>query len=333
MRWLVTGAAGFIGTNLVTHLLQTGEEVVALDDFSRDGVRSNADFLQQTFDLKIEEVDITDERRLASALDAFQQVDAIAHLAGQVSLLASIADPVRDFEVNARGTLNLLEWIRTKSPATAIISMSSNKVYGDLADVRIEELPTRYSAPDFPLGFDEETRLDFHGPYGCSKGASDQYVADYARIYGLRAASLRQSSVYGPFQHPRSDQGWVAHLVAESLAGRTIRLNGIGKQVRDLLHAEDLARLFVALEKSLEPGHGHQLNVGGGPNQTLSLLELFAWLESESDIVADFEVGPERPSDQKVYVSDIRKVMTLTGWEPQITVVEGLTRLVNSQHS
>ena len=331
MRWLVTGAAGFIGTNLVKHLIEQGNHVIALDDFSRDGVLRNRDYLLNTFDLEIKRVDITDTELLYATLKACDSIDAVAHLAGQVSLLASIEDPIRDFEINARGTLNLLDWIRTDSPNTAMISMSSNKVYGDLADVRIEELPTRYSAPDFPFGFDEHTPLDFHGPYGCSKGASDQYVADYARIYGLRTASLRQSSVYGPFQHPRSDQGWVAHLVSEALAGHAIRLNGIGKQVRDLLHAEDLSRLFVSLENVLTPGNGYQLNVGGGPRQTLSLLELFEWLEQEAGVTPKFEPGPERPSDQKVYVSDIRRVIDLTGWSPSIGVAEGLERLVGSQ--
>jgi CDP-paratose 2-epimerase len=208
--------------------------------------------------------------------------------------------------------------------------MSSNKAYGDLHQVRIVEEAMRYVAPDWPRGFDESLPLDFHGPYGCSKGAADQYLADYSRTYGLRTASLRQSSVYGPHQHPRSDQGWVAHLVAEAVAGREIALNGIGKQVRDLLHAEDLARLFVALADVLQPGEPAQINVGGGPDRSLSILELFQWLENELGRPVAFTTGTERPSDQKVFISDNVRVGDLTGWRPTISVEDGLHRLLET---
>ncbi len=194
--------------------------------------------------------------------------------------------------------------MRLQSPETVVVGMSSNKVYGDLTQIRIVEEPTRYVAPDYPDGFGEDLPLDFHGPYGCSKGAADQYLADYGRMFDLRTASLRQSSVYGPHQHPRSDQGWVAHLVGEARAGRTIHLNGVGKQVRDLLHATDLARLFVALAETAQPGAGHQLNVGGGVGNSLSILELFAWLEDRTGTAVSYETGPTRPSDQMVFVSD-----------------------------
>lgn len=267
-----------------------------------------------------------------AALEAFltgrQPFDAIAHLAGQVSFLASLDDPRRDFEVNALGTLNVLEHVRLHAPDTVVIGMSSNKVYGDLSQVRFVEEESRYVAPDFPGGFGEDLPLEFHGPYGCSKGAADQYLADYGRMFGLRTASLRQSSVYGPHQHPRSDQGWVAHLVGEAEAGRQIALNGVGKQVRDLLHATDLARLFVALASSVVPGAGHQLNVGGGIGNDLSILELFAWLTARTGRPVGYVTGPTRPSDQLVFVSDNRAVRDLTGWRPEVTLEAGLGALL-----
>ncbi len=328
MRWLVTGGVGFIGTNLVDHLLTGGHDVVVVDDLSRAGVEANAYFLEMQHAIKPEIIDITDRSLLERFLADQKPFDAIAHLAGQVSLVASIADPARDFEVNAEGTFNVLEYVRLRSPHTAVIGMSSNKLYGDLSFVRILEERTRYVAPDWPFGFDETLPLAFHGPYGCSKGAADQYLGDYARTFGLRTASLRQSSVYGPHQHPRSDQGWVAHLIGEALADRPIQLNGIGKQVRDLLHATDLACLFEALAVALAPGVVNQLNVGGGPDRSLSILELFAWLEERLGRPITYETGPERPSDQKVFVSNNLRVSALTGWAPRVTIDEGLNRLL-----
>ena len=330
MRWLVTGGAGFIGTNLVSHLIGSGHEAIILDDMSRAGVEANASFLHDKFGVDICRVDVADAAGVAEFFADNGPFDAVAHLAGQVSLMASIDDPVRDFEVNARGTLNILEMVRVRSPETCVIGMSSNKAYGDLHQVRIVEEPTRYVAPDWPRGFNESLPLDFHGPYGCSKGAADQYLADYSRTYGLRTASLRQSSVYGPHQHPRSDQGWVAHLVAEAVAGREIALNGIGKQVRDLLHAEDLARLFVALADVLQPGEPAQVNVGGGPDRSLSILELVQWLENELGRPVAFTPGTARPSDQKVFISDNVRVGDLTGWRPTISVEDGLHRLLET---
>lgn len=327
-RWLVTGGAGFIGTNLVAHLLDRGDAVVIVDDLSRGGSEQNAEYLRAQHGIGVHQVDISDPTALESLLRGEDPFDAIAHLAGQVSFLASLADPRRDFEINALGTLNLLEHVRQNSPDTVLIGMSSNKVYGDLDQIRIDEQETRYVAPDYPTGFGEDLPLAFHGPYGCSKGAADQYLADYGRMFGLRTASLRQSSVYGPHQHPRSDQGWVAHLVQEAREGRAIQLNGVGKQVRDLLHATDLARLFVALAERIEPGSGHQLNVGGGVDNSMSILELFAWLEERTGQPVVFTTGPVRPSDQKVFVSANASVTALTGWRPEVDLETGLSALL-----
>jgi len=330
MRWLITGGAGFIGTNLASHLVDIGDEVVLVDDLSRDGSELNAAFLDRSYGLTPLRVDVSDRGALDSLFADLPAIDAIAHLAGQVSFLASLEDPRRDFEVNALGTLNILEHVRLRSPETVVLGMSSNKVYGDLTQLRYAEEPTRYVALDYPNGFGEDLPLAFHGPYGCSKGTADQYLADYGRMFNLRTASLRQSSVYGPHQHPRSDQGWVAHLVEEALAGRTIRLNGVGKQVRDLLHATDLARLFVRLAATVQPGVGHQINVGGGVANSLSILELFSWLEETADTLVAYETGSPRPSDQLVFISDNVSVTDLTGWAPGVSVEAGITALLES---
>jgi CDP-paratose 2-epimerase len=331
LRWLITGGAGFIGTNIASYVVERGDEVVIVDDLSRSGSELNADFLDTSYGLKTNHVDVSSERDLGDFLEGQSSFDVIAHTAGQVSLLASLENPRRDFEINALGTLNVLEHVRLKSPETVVIGMSSNKVYGDLLDVETVETDTRYVTPAYPNGFNEQMPLAFHGPYGCSKGTADQYLTDYGRMFNLRTASLRESSVYGPHQHPRSDQGWVAHLVEEALAGRAIQLNGVGKQVRDLLHATDLARLFVALAEVIKPGTSNALNVGGGMQNSLSILELFSWIKNATGIDVDYRTGPPRPSDQLVYVSDLAEVTSLTGWSPQVDIESGLTALISSQ--
>ena len=329
MRWLVTGGAGFIGTNLVDFLLSAGDEVVVVDDLSREGVRANKEFLEQKWSQPVVEVDVVDRDQLSEVFRKHKPFDAVAHLAGQVSLLASIQDPVRDFQVNALGTLNVLEAVRVHTPEALVIGMSSNKVYGDLGHVQITEEARRYVAPAFPFGFDETQPLDFHGPYGCSKGAADQYLLDYHRIYDLNTVSLRQSSVYGPFQHPRSDQGWVGFLLAEAQAGRHIQLYGVGKQVRDLLHASDLAQLFRVMASQPRKVAGCAFNVGGGVANSLSILELFDWLEENAGLSVSYSTGDLRPSDQPIFVADITRICKATGWSPKISVDEGLKALIS----
>lgn len=327
MRWLVTGGSGFIGTNLIVHLLEEGHGAVIVDDLSRAGSEINADFLALQYHIEVNRIDVSDAKAFESFMADQRPFDAIAHLAGQVSFLASLEDPRRDFEVNALGTLNVLEHVRLKSPDTAVIGMSSNKVYGALSHIRIEEAETRYVAPDYRQGFDESLPLDFHGPYGVSKGIADQYLVDYGRMFGLRTASLRQSSVYGPHQHPRSDQGWVAHLINESVQGRRITLNGEGKQVRDLLHASDLASLISTLGNKLKAG-GRFFNVGGGAGNALSILELFSWIEQETGRTAEYSTGPMRPSDQLVFIANTSTVRAETAWEPSVGLEAGLRDLL-----
>ncbi len=327
MKWLVTGGAGFIGTNLVDHLNEQGDEVVVIDDLSREGVAANRDFLVQNWGQQVIVQDVSDYSALSETFRKHGPFDAIAHLAGQVSLMASIDDPRRDFAVNAEGTLNVLESARLYSPEALVVGMSSNKVYGDLSGVAIVEEQTRYVAPGFPNGFDESLPLDFHGPYGCSKGTADQYLLDYHRIYGMRTVSLRQSSVFGRFQHPRSDQGWVGFLVDEARRGNEIQLHGVGKQVRDLLYASDLAELIRQMAVVPDAVAGRPFNVGGGPTRALSILELFAWLKANADLDVNYQSGEMRPSDQMIFVADTSAISAATGWHPQVSLDEGLSKL------
>jgi CDP-paratose 2-epimerase len=328
MKWLVTGGCGFIGTNLVLHLLDHGHQVIVLDDLSRSGSEINSTYLENQHRIQVHKVDISETPALQSFLGRFGSFDIIVNLAGQVSMMSSLKDPLRDFEVNTRGVLNFLEYIRTSSPETVFINMASNKVYGDLTEYHYEELETRYTCLEWPSGFDESVRLDFRTPYGCSKGAADQYLGDFAAIYGLRAISLRQSSVYGPFQHPRDDQGWVSFFVREAVHGRPIQLNGNGKQVRDLLHVSDLVKLIESLPLNLKPGNRYQLNVGGGVSNSLSILELFALLQKHFDLQIDYRLGTPRVSDQKVFISSNDAICSLTGWKPLVTPLAGVSQLV-----
>ena len=328
MTWVVTGAAGFIGTNLCIELVRLGKEVVLIDDLSRTNVVENANFLKSRHNLDTKIIDVSNWKELKTGLGELEEIEIIIHLAGQVSFLASISDPRRDFEINALGTLNILEYVRIYSPNTVVIGMSSNKLYGDLSDIKIIESKKRYLAPDFPLGFNESCKLDFHGPYGCSKGVADQYLLDYHRLFGLKTMSLRQSSVYGNFQKPTSDQGWLAFLLQEAKSGREINLNGKGKQVRDLLYVGDLVELFLRLSNMPVENYGYGVNVGGGVHNSLSILELFEILEDMLRKKITYKFGEERPSDQKIFISDNLLVNRLTNWKPKVPISQGLSTLI-----
>lgn len=333
MHWLVTGGAGFVGSNVALALVKRGDSVVVVDDLSRRGSELNQVILRERAGVEVLIVDITDYSAMCAVFKTHGPFDAVAHLAGQVSLVASIENPARDFEINALGTINILECVRLLSADAAVIGMSSNKAYGDLGSVRIVEHEDRYEAPDYPDGFDESLPLDFHGPYGCSKGTADQYLVDYHRTFGLRTFSLRQSSVYGPMQHPRSDQGWVGFLIGEAVAGRTIQLNGHGKQVRDLLHASDLAALIMLLGDLPTEKAGHAFNVGGGPERSLSILQLFEWYEAKTGKEVAYRTGERRLSDQEVFISCNHKVESLTGWTPTVSLDEGLGELLRQSQA
>jgi CDP-paratose 2-epimerase len=302
-----------------------GHRVVVFDNLSRPGAHCNLDWLQAQGRLETVEGDVRD----AAAVEALvvRRFDAVIHLAAQVAVTTSIQDPRADFEHNALGTLNVLEAVRRRSPGTVVLHSSTNKVYGLLANLAVEECARRYAFRDLHGGVAETQALQFHSPYGCSKGAADQYVADYARVYGLRAVNLRQSCIYGPRQFGVEDQGWVAWFVIAHLTGQPITVYGNGKQVRDLLEVGDLVNCYLAAIESADRISGMTFNVGGGPRNTLSILELFEWLEATSGRPVTFQFGPGRRGDQAVYVSDVSSIRAVLGWEPHVDLAAGLKRL------
>jgi len=328
-KWLVTGGAGFIGTNLVLKLLSDGQEVIVVDDLSREGSSDNWDLLKGHSACNLECISISDQVSVDRVFQSVSDLNYIVHLAGQVSLMQSIEKPIDDFFSNAAGTVYILEAVRKFHPESRLLFSSTNKVYGDLADQIIEETELKYVARDFQFGMPTSLKLDFHGGYGCSKGAADQYVIDYNRIYNLDTVVFRQSAICGRYQHPKADQGWASFLVKETLANRQINLNGRGLQVRDLLDVEDLVDLIILVMKSNElPSRVY--NVGGGHERALSLLELFANLKTRG-FIPSFLFGDERPSDQKVFVADIRPLFDDFQWKPKYNLQQIVDRLIREE--
>src|SRR3712207_5248382 len=278
MRALITGGAGFIGSNLAHYLTSRGHQVRVLDSLARPGSERNLVWLRETLGNALEVVD-ADVRDGAAVARAAEGADAIFHFAAQVAVTSSVVDPIHDFDVNARGTLNVLEAARRTG--SAVFFTSTNKVYGGMEDVAVVELPTRYAYTDLPPGASESQPLDFHSPYGCSKGAADQYVRDYARIYDLRTVVFRMSCIFGERQFGNEDQGWVAHFLIAAVLGRPITIYGDGKQVRDLLYVEDLVRAFDQAYQNLDQTAGQVYNIGGGPKNVLAVWAEFGPLLEE----------------------------------------------------
>jgi CDP-paratose 2-epimerase len=326
---LITGGAGFIGTNLAHRLLSEGRRVVLYDNLSREGVANNWAWLRETHGnlVELEQFDVRDGPRLKKLVRSVSQV---FHFAAQVAVTTSLDDPIADFEVNARGTLNLLEAIRDASNPPPLIFTSTNKVYGDLHDVALKREGQRYlpsSAGAQAHGFSETRTMDFHSPYGCSKGAAEQYVLDYARTFHLPTAVFRMSCIYGPHQFGNEDQGWVAHFLIRAIEGKPITIYGDGCQVRDILFVEDLVDAFLLAQANIAHIPGQAFNIGGGPKNTISLLELLAMINELEDQVPDVHFEAWRPADQLYYVSDVRKFASATGWRPRVAVRDGIARL------
>jgi CDP-paratose 2-epimerase len=326
----ITGGAGFIGCNSADHFLRRGQTVTIYDNLSRRGGRANLEWLRANHGdgrLSIIEADIRDHAALDMAV-AGAAPDVVLHLAGQVAVTTSVVEPREDFEINALGTFNVLEAVRRHAPEAALLYASTNKVYGGMESVEIIQRDGRYAYADFPHGIPETYPLDFHSPYGCSKGAGDQYVRDYARIYGLRTLVLRQSCIYGLRQFGVEDQGWVAHFVIAAVKGRPITIYGDGRQVRDVLFIDDLVRAYALGIERIDDLRGEVLNLGGGPDNTLAIWSEFGPLLTElagRPIAVTY--GPWRPGDQKVFVADIGKAERLLGWRPAISPAEGIARL------
>jgi CDP-paratose 2-epimerase len=327
-KYLVTGGAGFIGCNYVHRLLGRGDGAIIYDNLSRRGGEANVAWLREehgpdSFRLVVS--DVRDHRALRQATEG---VDVVVHLAGQTAVTTSVQDPRSDFEDNALGTFNALEAARLAGCEPVFLYASTNKVYGGMEDVGVIEEETRYTYRDFLHGIPETHPLDFHSPYGCSKGAGDQYVRDYARIYDLPTVVFRQSCIYGPRQMGVEDQGWVAWFVIAALTGKPTTIYGDGKQVRDVLYVDDLLDVYDAAVEQIETSAGRVYNVGGGPEHTMSVWAEFGPLLERlmGDQVA-VSYDDWRPGDQRVYVSDIRRAKKELGWEPQVGVREGIERL------
>lgn len=329
-RALITGGAGFAGSNLAYRLLSDGHQVTILDNLSRRGGQRNVDWLRERLgpsSFTLIQAELNDTQALRRAVEG---IDRIYHLASQVAVTESIRNPLADFAVNAAGTVMLLEAVRTSGSNPVLIYSSTNKVYGTLEGISLVEEPTRYRYADLPQGVPESQPLDFQTPYACSKGAADQYVRDYHRVFGLRTIVMRQSCIYGPRQFGSEGQGWVAWLMVAALAGQPITIHGDGKQVRDLLFVDDLLDAYEAGIQGIDRAAGEIYNIGGGPALTMSVWGEFGpRLESlvGGRVAAAFRSW--RPGDQRVYISDIRKAERELGWRPQVSLDAGLSRLLN----
>jgi len=342
MKVLITGGCGFLGSNLAASYLQEGAEVIVVDALFRRGSSDNLVWLEQQAApgyFRFIQADLADSAAVMASFRRHAPFDYICHVGGQVAMTTSLQDPARDLQTNVLGTFNVLEATRSLSPNALIAYSSTNKVYGDLKWMRYEENDTRYSLADYPDGLDESLNLDFSTPYGCSKGAADQYVRDWARVYGLKTVVFRHSSIFGGRQYATSDQGWVGWFCQKAIEQKyayqsgfspaPFTIAGTGKQVRDVLHADDLIRLYRAAYVNREQMNGEIFNIGGGGSNSLSLLELFALL---SELLAmpplSFTPMPRRESDQDCFIASIKKAQELLGWSPSVTSHEGVLRML-----
>ncbi|CCD99971.1 NAD-dependent epimerase/dehydratase family protein [Bradyrhizobium sp. STM 3809] len=325
---VITGGCGFIGCNLADRLATRGDHVSILDNLARAGVRENAQWLKSRHGDRIT-ITVGDVRDPITVIDTVKHAKAVLHLAAQVAVTSSLDSPVDDFEINARGTLNVLEAVRLHNPGAPLLFASTNKVYGRLiGDDAITRMGQRYQPidPGLAQGVSESAPLDLYSPYGCSKGAADQYVHDYGRVYGLKTAVLRMSCIYGPRQFGNEDQGWIAHFVLSALRGAPLTIYGDGCQVRDALYVADAADAWLAVLDRIDATRGRVFNLGGGPANAISLLELIDDIARLSGPVSH-SFSDWRPGDQPWYVTDIGALANATGWQPRTSFADGLRGL------
>lgn len=333
MKYLITGGCGFIGSNLAAEVLKRGEELFVLDNLFRFGSTDNLKWLKEKGNFKYYPYDIRNINDVETVIKEVKP-DYIFHLAGQVAMTTSIVNPRLDFETNILGTFNLLDTVRKYSPDSIILYSSTNKVYGDFEYLTFKETDTRYICEEYPKGFPETIQLDFHSPYGCSKGAADQYLLDSHRIYGLRTIVFRHSSMYGGNQHATYDQGWVGWFcqkaleIKKGILKEPFTISGNGKQVRDILHADDVVNLYFTA-KDINEAYGQVFNIGGGIDNSLSLLELFDLLENMLGIKMKYTQLNWRKSDQKVFVADNTKATNIIKWNPIVDVKRGIKNFIN----
>jgi CDP-paratose 2-epimerase len=327
MRVFITGGAGFIGSNTAEYHLEKADEVFLLDNLSRKGAEANLKWLKSRGKVAFFREDICDSTGLSRAIREAGHIDLFYHFAAQVAVTTSVRDPRTDFNVNALGAFNVLEAVREAGIDPVMIFSSTNKVYGQMPFVKITEKEDRYEYENLPEGVSENRQLDFHSPYGCSKGSADQYFIDYSRIYGLRTVCMRQSCIYGPRQFGIEDQGWVAWFIIAAQAGRPVTIYGDGKQVRDILHVRDLIELYTRAYENIDKVKGKAFNVGGGKENRLSLLELVKIIEAKTGKKLNPQYKNWRPGDQKIYISDISRIKETVGWEPSIGKQKGISLL------
>lgn len=328
MKWIVTGGAGFIGTNAVLKLVELGHQVLVVDSLQRLGSETNARLLASK-GVTIHRIPIGDFPAITQIFRSQPDTDVVLHLAAQVAVTTSIQNPRSDFEINALGTFNVCEAVRQALPEALLINASTNKVYGGLEHLKVIEKEDRYAYESMPNGVSSKECLDFHSPYGCSKGAGDQYVRDYSRIYGLATVNFRQSCVYGPYQYGIEDQGWLAWFAICGLLDKSITLFGDGKQVRDILFVEDLVDCYLKAAANREAVSGRCYNVGGGPTHCISLLQGLEILEEVLGKKIPRSFAEWRPGDQRVFVADVREAFDEFGWQPTTSVKDGMTRMAH----
>lgn len=333
MNYFLTGGCGFLGSNLSSHLLKQGHELTLLDSLYREGASENLKWLQTQGKFRFHQEKVQSSQAVDAAIQECKP-DVVFHLAGQVAMTTSISDPRLDFETNVVGGMNVLEAVRKFSPQSIVIYSSTNKVYGDLEDIPTIEDETRYRAKGYDQGFDEALRLDFRSPYGCSKGAIDQYMLDYSRIFDLKTVVFRHSSIFGGRQFSTVDQGWIGWFVKQAVetakdpGRKPFTICGNGKQVRDVLFADDLIRCYLGAIAHIEQTKGQAYNIGGGIKNSLSLLELFGILEKELNVKLNFEKLPWRQSDQKVFVANTEKAFQHFKWKPEVDKFSGIKKMI-----
>lgn len=333
MKFLITGGCGFLGSNIASEVLKQGNDLVIFDNLYRFGSYQNLEWLRTQGEFEFIHSDIRNTNDVERTIKTHKP-DVIYHLAGQVAMTTSIADPRMDFEVNVGGSFNLLNAVRLYSPESTVIYSSTNKVYGDLEQFTYRETETRYECIEKPNGFDEAVNLDFHSPYGTSKGSADQYMLDFARIYGLKTAVFRHSSMFGGRQFATYDQGWLGWFIQKAIeikndtAKEKFTISGNGKQVRDLLYASDCVALYLKAAETINSIKGQAFNIGGGIENSSSLLELFNFLEQELDIKMTYKQLPPRESDQRVFVADITKAEKLIDWKLMVSKNAGIRNMI-----
>lgn len=334
MKFLITGGCGFLGSNLAVEVLKRGHELVVVDNLYRLGSEKNMEWLktQGEFTFYRSDIRVFDDMNFIMKKE---KPDVIFHVAGQVAMTTSLERPRLDFEINILGAHNLLESVRTHCPDAKIFFSSTNKVYGDLEDLEYVETESRYTIPKYSNGLPESIGLDFRTPYGCSKGAADQYMLDYYKCFGLKTVVFRHSSIFGGRQFSSFDQGWIGWFVKQAIDTQSgalkepFTISGNGKQVRDVLFSEDLINCYFSALENIDKSKGQAFNIGGGADNSLSLLELFSFLEKELNVKLNYKQLPPRESDQKSFIADITKAHDVFGWKPTVSKEEGLRKMID----